>query len=90
MPTIESEETVKVSIDVEVFCNTCGCGLCGETIVKGKQYPQFRVNVCPDCEKSWKSTLSEITDRMCELEKLLDQKTDECDYLIRELKQLEK
>ena len=60
MPTIESEETVKFAIDVEVYCNTCGCGLCNETTVTGHSYPQLRVNVCPDCMSEKEEEIAEL------------------------------
>jgi hypothetical protein len=69
MPTIETEETVKVSIDVEVYCNTCGCGLCNETTVRGHQYPQFHVNACPDCMQNKDN---EIDILMAEIKELND------------------
>ncbi len=66
MPTIETD--INVSIDVEVFCNTCGAGLCFETTVKGHQYPQFRVNACPDCMNKKDEEIKRLTELVDKLE----------------------
>lgn len=57
MPTfndVEIEVTQKIDIDFEVYCNTCGAGLCGESDTRksrNRGYLQVSVNVCPDCMK---------------------------------------
>lgn len=57
MPTfndVEIEVTQKIDIDFEVYCNTCGAGLCGESDTRksrNRGYLQVSVNVCPDCIK---------------------------------------
>ena len=57
MPTfndVDIEVTQKIDIDFEVYCNTCGAGLCGESYTRkshNRGYLQVSVNVCPDCMK---------------------------------------
>ena len=57
MPTfkdVDIEVTQKIDIDFEVYCNTCGAGLCGESDTRKSRnhgYLQVSVNVCPDCMK---------------------------------------
>ena len=57
MPTfydVDIEVTQKIDIDFEVYCNTCGAGLCGESDTRksrNRGYLQVSVNVCPDCMK---------------------------------------
>jgi hypothetical protein len=55
MPTFnEVEVTVEVSVDFEVFCGTCGEGLCGESYTRKSRVrgcAQVEVNVCPRCIK---------------------------------------
>jgi hypothetical protein len=62
MPSISS--VVDVEVDFSVYCATCGCGLCGDTDVKGDN---IYVSVCPDCmaEKE-----QEIADLKTEIEAL--------------------
>lgn len=43
---------VAIIVDIEIYCETCGAGLCLETYGtegKTRHEPQFRVNVCPTC-----------------------------------------
>jgi len=57
MPTfedIEVEVSQKIDVDFEVFCGTCGAGLCSESNTRrsrGRGYLQVTVNVCPNCMK---------------------------------------
>lgn len=57
MPTFENidiEVTQKIDIDFEVYCNTCGAGLCGESDTRrsrNRGYLQVSVNACPSCMK---------------------------------------
>lgn len=57
MPTfnnVEIEISHKTDIDFEVYCNTCGAGLCGESDTRrsrNRGYLQVSVNVCPNCMK---------------------------------------
>lgn len=39
-------------IDIEVYCDTCGAGLCNEShfaVTRTRQQPSLRVNVCESC-----------------------------------------
>ena len=51
MPTINTETKVEVSIEIEVFCNVCGYGLCHETETKNfhRDTPTIYVNPCYHC-----------------------------------------
>ena len=54
MPTIKTQvdTTVDVEIEIEVFCATCGEGLCkGSTAVKtrNRQADAIDVEACPKC-----------------------------------------
>lgn len=53
MPTFEDVE-IKVNVDFEVFCGTCGEGLCYESstrLSRNRGHAQVEVNVCPQCIK---------------------------------------
>lgn len=64
MPTIKT--TQDIEIDVEVFCATCGAGLCNQTEVKGHAYPQLRVEVCQSCLKDLESDKNKEIDELNE------------------------
>ncbi len=86
MPTITQTQHIDIDIEFEVICNTCGCGLCGNTIVKGHDYPQLRIDVCPDCIKAKEEelkdcykelheryeTIEQLKDEVCELGKIIN------------------
>jgi peptidoglycan hydrolase CwlO-like protein len=89
MPTIYTEQEFKIEVDFEVYCNTCGCGLCNETIVKGHQSPQVRVNVCPDCIKEKNEEIKEALRENTALEEKIESLQDQLDHLTRLLKEKE-
>lgn len=53
MPTFNDiEVTTRVDIDFEVYCGTCGAGLCNESDTRysrNRNYAQVTVNACPNC-----------------------------------------
>lgn len=62
---------IQANIDVEVFCAECGNGLCNDTIVKGHQYPQLHVGLCPKCMEKRDEEVNELKERIEELEEQL-------------------
>lgn len=51
MPTFEDVD-VRATVDFEVFCGTCGEGLCSESSTRksrNRGYAQVEVNACPNC-----------------------------------------
>ena len=90
MPTIKTTYTVPeedhdVEIDFEVYCRTCGCGLCNETEVKGHQAPQLRVNVCPDCMKEKDDEIAKKNNEIQELNRTIENLNYDIKQLQREL-----
>jgi uncharacterized protein YceH (UPF0502 family) len=75
MPTfndIEIEVTQKIDIDFEVYCNTCGAGLCGESDTRksrNRGYLQVSVNVCPYCMKEKDEEIKNLQSVNDDLEK---------------------
>ena len=53
MPTFEDIEiTTNISLDFEVFCGTCGAGLCNQSSTrhsKSRLAAQVTVDVCGNC-----------------------------------------
>lgn len=75
MPSFTATIETEVEVDFEVFCGTCGDGLCGQS--EGRQsrnraYPQVTVEVCQKCVESAKDELNdqiyELKERLVELE----------------------
>lgn len=74
MPTfkdVEVEVTHKIDIDFEVYCNTCGNGLCGESDTRksrNRGYLQVSVNVCPNCMKEKDEEIKNLQSEKDDLE----------------------
>lgn len=75
MPTFNDVEvTTKVDIDFEVYCGTCGAGLCNESdtrMSRNRNYTQVTVNACPFWMKEKDNEISDLQYQIKELEKEL-------------------
>jgi hypothetical protein len=63
-----------IDVDFEVYCNTCGYGLCfdsitGETRNRKEQF--VKVNVCPVCMKEKEDEIADLKRTIEELENKL-------------------
>jgi len=86
MPTFEDIEiTTSVSIDFEVFCGTCGGGLCNQSDTRhsrSRSYAQVVVTVCEDCVEAARqeirddleNQIQELQDKILELSELKGEK----------------
>lgn len=74
MPTFENvdiEITQKIDIEFEVYCGTCGAGLCSEADTRksrNRNYLQVTVNCCPDCLKEKQREIDNINSEFIKLE----------------------
>lgn len=72
MPTFENVEvSATVDVDFEVYCGTCGAGLCGESDTRhsrNRGYLQVTVNACPNCMGAKDDEIKDLTYRIEELE----------------------
>lgn len=79
MPTFNDVEvTTRVDIDFEVYCGTCGTGLCGESdtrMSRNRNYVQVTVNACPNCMSKKDEEIENLEYRIEELEKELENVT---------------
>ena len=69
---VDIEVTQKIDIDFEVYCNTCGTGLCGESDTRksrNRGYLQVSVNVCPNCMKEKDEEIENLQSEKNDLEK---------------------
>lgn len=68
MPSFEG------SVDFEVYCNTCGAGLCQEsdtTLSYRRSQPQLRVNACPSCMAAKDQEIEELKAEIADLKEML-------------------
>ncbi len=76
MPTFENVEveqtiTLKADIDFEVYCDTCGKGLCNwssTTVGRTRGVLQVRVEVCSDCIDKKEDEISALESQIEQLE----------------------
>jgi len=74
MPTFET--TVEINLDFEVFCGTCGEGLCLESSTRSSRYrnhPQVEVNACPNCISKKEDEIDDLKSQIDELQKKIDE-----------------
>lgn len=86
MPTFEDLElTITASVDFEVFCGTCGTGLCNESDTRfshNRAYPQVTVRACQNCIDS------AVNERQADLKDIIESLKDQIDLLEEELEHL--
>jgi hypothetical protein len=78
MPTFEVEATLTQTIDVdfEVYCGTCGTGLCYESSTRrsrNRGYNQVEVNACPNCIEEKDKEIEALKAEIEELNNKLEQ-----------------
>ena len=70
MPDIRIEVNHVEEVNIEVWCGTCGAGLCGNTSVDNRRM-SFTVDACPNC-------IAEKDERIKELEEELEKIKSAC------------
>lgn len=73
---VEVEVSQKVDIDFEVYCGTCGAGLCSESDTRrsrNRNELQVTVNACPNCMDGKDEEIKDLRDRISELEDKLNE-----------------
>lgn len=77
MPTFEGVElTINTDVDFEVFCRTCGEGLCSESDTRksrNRGFAQVEVYPCPSCMKNKEDEIERLKDEIHELERQLEE-----------------
>lgn len=75
MPTFNDVEvTITVDVDFEVFCGTCGTGLCSESDTRSsrnRRYAQVTVNACPYCIDKKNEEINDLEYKIEQLEEEL-------------------
>jgi hypothetical protein len=74
------EVSHNVDIEFEVYCGTCGAGLCQESDTRNsrrRSFLQVTVNACPDCMSKKQEEIDnlkdEIKDLLIQISQLEDQ-----------------
>jgi hypothetical protein len=61
----------EIEVNVEVYCGTCGEGLCNQTTfakTRSRNEPSLRVEVCPRCIAEKDSEIDDLKHQIKELE----------------------
>ena len=72
---IEVEMSTKIDVEFEVYCGTCGAGLCIESDTRrsrGRNYLQVTVNACPSCIKEKEDYIKDLENQISELEQRIE------------------
>lgn len=79
MPTFEAVQVnTEIDIDFEVYCGTCGEGLCGESDTRksnNRGYLQVTVNACPNCMAEKEREIDELKEEIKSLENELNRES---------------
>ena len=77
MPTFEGVElTINTDVDFEVFCRTCGEGLCSESDTRksrNRGFAQVEVYPCPSCMRAKEDEIERLKDEIHELKRQLEE-----------------
>ena len=68
MPIITVKQTLDIDADIDIYCDTCGDGLCNTVIVNNKRQ-SFSVPVCENCIREKNFIISDLEDQIKILEK---------------------
>lgn len=86
MPTFEQIQITTISdVDFEVYCGTCGEGLCSESSTRksrSRGFAQVEVNACPECMKQKQDKIDELESELDERDKTIE----ELQFELEELK----
>lgn len=76
MPTFNNVEvSAYVDVDFEVYCGTCGEGLCSESDTRNsrnRNYLQVTVNACPKCIAKKEEEINELRELLSEAREEID------------------
>lgn len=71
-------------LNFEVYCDTCGNGLCGQSIAtlsRNRGEPQLRVEVCDDClEEARQEVRNDLEGQIQELQQQLAEAKEELEH----------
>jgi hypothetical protein len=76
MPTFNNVPVeTSIEVDFEVYCNTCGAGLCNESetgTTRNRHMLHVSVNACPTCMAAKDDEIDALRSRIDELQAEID------------------
>ncbi len=81
MPRFRVEIDHVIDYDFEVFCGTCGSGICDHADTRtsrSRHYPQVTIELCKHCAKEWQTKIDDLN-------KKNDNLQDEVNKLVNEV-----
>jgi tRNA(Phe) wybutosine-synthesizing methylase Tyw3 len=67
MPDIKIKEEIELDVNIDVYCGTCGVGLCGNTTVDNRRM-SFTIEACPNCMEAKEKKIKELEKEVERLE----------------------
>lgn len=80
--------SIPLEIEVEIYCDTCGSGLCNRTDyvrTRNRQEHSFRVEACDECID--KAVEKAVENKESELQEIIDDLRDQIENLKESLKE---
>jgi hypothetical protein len=80
MPTFQTTIESNIDLDFEVYCGTCGAGLCMESstrMSRNRNHPQLEVNACPTCIATKQEEIDDLKSEIHDLQKKIEELENE-------------
>lgn len=82
----ETQITIKTNIDFEVYCDTCGAGICSNAKTvrsRNRGELQVRVSVCDNCIQNKEDELNDVIFELSEKIAQLEEEKQELEKIIK-------
>ena len=83
MPSFRVEIDHVIDYDFEVFCGTCGEGICDHADTRTSRvrgHPQVTVEVCKHCKEEWKEKIDDLNEKNDNLQDEVNNLVDEVEH----------
>lgn len=83
MPSFRVEVDHVVDYDFEVFCGTCGTGICDHAdtrLSRSRSFPQLTVEVCKHCKQEWEEKIDDLNQRNDSLQDEVNSLCEQVDH----------
>lgn len=73
-----------IEYEFEVYCDTCGAGLCSNTTVtttRNRNQPSIRVSVCDDCIAEQTAVIDDLKDQITDLNSTIERLENELENI---------
>ena len=65
--------TIKTDIDVDFYCAECGEPICHCVNQRNSSRTRIDMDICPKCRERYERAIEELTNKIQELEELLEE-----------------